>query len=73
MPQPVIQKPTFGDPQNRRILIILGIILLALLIMAGVWQSSAARRAKRDLPTPAETVVDRQGAADAPRPAAPPR
>ncbi len=73
MPQPTIQKPTFGDPQNRRILIILGIILLALLIMAGVWQSGATRRAKRDLPTPAETVVDRQGTAEAPRPAARPR
>jgi FtsZ-interacting cell division protein ZipA len=59
MTGPISHKPTFGDPQNRRILIVLGIILLALLIMAGVWQSTGERRAKRELPPPAEKVVTR--------------
>lgn len=64
MTEPIINRTALREPRNRQILIIVGVVLLALLIMAALWQRSGTRGAKRDLASASGKVADKQREVD---------
>ncbi len=64
MNEPIINRAALTEPRNRRLLVILGAALLALLLILAIWHTSGARGAKRDLATANERVMDKQREVD---------
>jgi F0F1-type ATP synthase membrane subunit b/b' len=64
MAEPIINSSALREPRNRQLLIIIGVALLALVIMAAIWQSSGTRGAKRDLASATDKVADKQREVD---------
>lgn len=64
MDEPIINRSALQSPQNRRLLIIIGISLLALLVVAALWQNSGTRGARRDLAGATERVAEKQREVD---------
>lgn len=48
------------QPRNRQLLLIIGLVLLGLLVIAALWQSSGTHGAKRDLATANDKVLAKQ-------------
>ena len=60
MTGPIINTSALREPRNRQILIVIGVLLLALVVIAAFWQSTGTRGAKRDLSSATEKVADKQ-------------
>lgn len=52
------------DPKNRNLLIIAGVVLLALLIAAALWQTSGTHGARRDLSAANDHIMAKQKEVD---------
>jgi FtsZ-interacting cell division protein ZipA len=64
MAEPIINSNALREPRNRQLLIILGVIVLALLLLAAIWSTSGTRGAKHDLASANERVADKQREVD---------
>jgi F0F1-type ATP synthase membrane subunit b/b' len=64
MDEPIINRAALRTPQNRRLLIILGASLLALLLVLALWQSTGTRGARRNLAGATERVAEKQREVD---------
>lgn len=64
MDEPIINRAALGSPRNRQLLIILGLVLLAVIIAAAIWQSSGTHGAKRDLAAANDHVSAKQKEVD---------
>jgi FtsZ-interacting cell division protein ZipA len=60
MDDPLMNSGALRHPRNRQLLLIVGALLLALLLIAAIWQSSGTRGAKKDLATANERVMEKQ-------------
>jgi FtsZ-interacting cell division protein ZipA len=64
MADPNFNGNALRDPRNRQLLIILGIVIMALLLLAALWSTSGTRGAKHDLASANERVVEKQREVD---------
>lgn len=64
MNDPILNNSPLSQPKNRRLLIMLGVALLALVVVFALWQNSGTRGAKRDLSAANGKVADKQKEVD---------
>jgi type II secretory pathway component PulM len=64
MDDPIINAGALRQPRTRQLLLVIGAVLLALLVIAAIWQGSGTRGAKRNLASANERVIEKQREVD---------
>lgn len=64
MDDPIFNANAVRQPQNRRLLIIIGAAILALLLVLAIWRMTGTQGAKRDLSAANDKVVAKQKEVD---------
>lgn len=64
MDDPLINTGALGAPRNRRLFLVVGLALLALIVVGLVWRSTGTRGARRELVSATGDVADKQREVD---------
>ena len=64
MDDPIFNANAVRQPQNRRLLVIIGVAILALLLVFAIWRMTGTAGAKRDLSVANDKVVAKQKEVD---------
>lgn len=64
MNDPLVSGSALNQPRNRQLLIVVGLVILALLVIAALWQNAGTHGAKRDLAAANDKVLAKQKEVD---------